>query len=171
MAAYTIIVCNHTQRIAVQENKGELADIRNFVQHYLLSLPPSEKLTTIPDPLYEATRLTALIYSLLIVFPVHGPRAPFAELASQLRFNLSFLDLDKQKETKLLLWILVMAAIAGINAANRVWFVWAVREFALRLGIKSWEGLKDILDGFLWLGITNDKDGQAVWQEVEDMKG
>src|ERR1700712_1709397 len=50
MAAYTIIVHNHTQGITIQETDGSLADMRNFVQHALLLLPPSDKLTAIPDP-------------------------------------------------------------------------------------------------------------------------
>jgi hypothetical protein len=167
MAAYTVIVYNHSQGIVVQENTGKLADMRNFVQHRLLSLPPSAKLTAIPDSLYEATRLAALIYSLLVVFPIYGPRAPFAELASQLRFNLSFLDLDRQKETRLLLWVLVMGSIAGVGSANRMWFVWAVREFASRLKYTSWDEFKKELGRFLWLDITNDRDGRALWEDLD----
>ncbi|KAE9381923.1 hypothetical protein N431DRAFT_476667 [Stipitochalara longipes BDJ] len=167
MAAYTIIVHNHIQENAVQDNKGKLADIRNFVQHHLLSLPASDKLTAIPDSLYEATRLAALIYSLLVVFPIHGPRAPFVELASQLRFNVSFLDLEKQMRLKHLLWIVVMGAISGMNTPNRIWFVWAVRELSLRLKINAWEEVKDILGQFLWFENTNNRDGRKVWEEVE----
>jgi hypothetical protein len=168
MATYTRIVYSHTQGIDIQENMGKLADMRNFVQHSLLSIPPSDKLLpAIPDPLYEATRLASLICSLLIVFPIHAPRAPFSELASQLQSNLSFLNSDKQKETELLLWILVMGAIAGMNTANRIWFVCAIREVASRLRVERWEELRGVLESFLWFGITNDRDGRIVWREAE----
>jgi len=169
MAAYTAIVYNHCQGIALQENKAKLADMRNSVQHRLLSLPSAEKLGTIPYPLYEATRLAALTYSLLVIFPIHGPRAPFAELASQLRFNL-LLDLNRQKPSKHLLWILVIGAIASLNTENRAGFISAVRQFSFRLMIKTWEDLKDVLGCFLWLDITNDADGVNIWQEVESLK-
>jgi hypothetical protein len=153
MAMYTTIVYNHVRGVALQENIGKVADMRNFVQHSLLSIPPSDRLPATPDPLYEATRLASFIYSLLIVFPIHGPRAPFAELASQLRFNLSFLDLNKQKETELILWILVMGAIAGMNMANRIWFVWAIREATSRLRVERWEELRESWRGFCGLGL------------------
>jgi hypothetical protein len=168
MAAYTIIASNHSQGIVVQDSP-KLADMRNFVQHGLLSLPPAETLCRVPDSLYEATRLAAMAYALLVTYPIHGPKAPFAEIASRLRIDLSCLDPRKEKEVKLLLWILVIGAIVGMNTANRRWFVRGVREFASRLGIETWEGVKEILGGFLWLGSTSDRDGRNVWNEVEEV--
>lgn len=170
MAAYTVIVYNHCQGIVLQENKAKLADMRNSGQHRLLSLPPSDKLSTIPNLLYEPTRLAALTYSLLVIFPIYGSRAPFAELASQLRFSLSFLDLNRQKPSKHFLWILVVGAIASLNTVNRAGFIWEVRQFSSRLMIKTWEDLKDVLGCFLWLDITNDIDGVKIWEEVESLK-
>ena len=166
MATYTIIVSNHAQGVVVQD-KVALVDMRNFVQHRLLSLSPATKLGSIPDTLYESTRLAALAYALLVTFPIHGPKAPFAEIVSQLYFELSSLDLEKEKEMKLLMWTLVMGAIVGMNTAKRSWFVAAIRVLKERLGIEKWEGLREALGGFMWLGSTNNSDGERVWEEIK----
>jgi hypothetical protein len=61
-----------------------LADRRNYVQHSLMSLPAdseSKGMVQAADPFYELTRLAAIIYSLLVTFPLPPRTASFAELA------------------------------------------------------------------------------------------
>jgi hypothetical protein len=169
MAGYTVLVYNHCQGTAMQST-GALTDQRNSIQHRLLSLPPHpyEQCSEGICRLYESTRLTAEVYSLLCVYPYPRGHAPFGELASLLRKELSGLDLGNvsYEESKLLLWILVMGAIVTVGALERLWFISTLRHVSGRLELESWQEMKSILTTFLWLDMTNDIDGSDVWDEV-----
>jgi len=123
----------------------------------------------IEDVLYESTRLATYIYALLITFPFSANMAPFEELAALLRNEVSVLDtLDLCiEDIKLLVWVLVMGGIAAVAAVERVWFVSMLREVVGVVEIRSWEEMRDLLGGFLWLGSANDVDGRVLWGEVE----
>jgi hypothetical protein len=169
MAGYTVLVYNHCQGTAMQST-GVLTDQRNSIQHRLLSLPPrpydqcSERI----HRLYEGTRLAAEAYSLLCVYPYPRGHAPFAELASLLRKELSRLDLGNvsYEESRLLLWILVMGAIVTVGTLERLWFISTLGHVSGSLELESWQEMKSILATFLWLDMTNDVDGRDVWDEV-----
>ena len=123
----------------------------------------------IEDVLYESTRLATYIYALLITFPFSANMAPFEELAALLRNEVSVLDtLDLCiEDIKLLVWVLVMGAVAAIDTVERIWFVSMLRQVVGVVEIGSWEEMRDLLGRFLWLGSTSDVDGRVLWGEVE----
>lgn len=169
LAAYTVLVYNHCQGIATN-NQGALADKRNSVQHRLLSLPayPYEQNSDTPYQLYDSTRLAAQMYSLLCVYPCHPRTAPFEQLAIKLRKELSHLNQGNIsfEESQLLLWILVMGAIMTVGTKGRSWFIAALNPLSHRLRLNSWDDMKLILTTFLWLDMTNDIDGRDIWDDV-----
>jgi hypothetical protein len=95
--------------------------------------------------------------------------APFEELAALLRNEVSVLNtLDLCiEDSKLLVWVLVMGGIAAVDTLERIWFVSMLREVVGAVDIGSWEEMRDLLGGFLWLGSANDVDGRVLWEEVE----
>jgi hypothetical protein len=165
------VIHDHREGIYFQESLALLADQRNFTHHRLLSLPhhPISETDPTPDLLYESTRLATYIYSLLVTFPFYPNMAPFDELASLLKSEVSVLDtLDLfVNETRLLIWILVMGGIAAIDTVERLWFVSMLRELIVSVGVSNWEEMRDLLRCFLWLESINDVDGRVLWGEVE----
>jgi hypothetical protein len=123
----------------------------------------------IEDVLYESTRLATYIYALLITFPFSANMAPFDDLTALLRNEVSVLDtLDLCiEDIKLLVWVLVMGAVAAIDTVERIWFVSMLRQVVGAVEIGSWEEMRDLLGRFLWLGSTSDVDGRVLWGEVE----
>jgi hypothetical protein len=95
--------------------------------------------------------------------------APFDDLAALLRNEVSVLDtLDLCiEDIKLLVWVLVMGAVAAIDTVERIWFVSMLRQVVGAVEIGSWEEMRDLLGRFLWLGSTSDVDGRVLWGEVE----
>lgn len=133
-----------------------LIDHRNNAQHALLSLPPRGGTA-------ECYRLTALIYSLLVTFPLPYNASPLSSLVTQLKTALAaWHDGDE-----ILLWALTIGGIAAIGLEERDWFTNSFRRAVSRIGVGSWDEAREIIKRGLWLGATNDGDGYDLWHESQ----
>jgi hypothetical protein len=135
-----------------------------------MSLTPDEQAAEEQeDLLYNLCRLAAVIYSLIIVFPLPVQTAPFAQLALQIKEKMSNKTVRARwnEAPQLMLWITLMAAIASIGLNERSWFVSTLDRLVSRLGISSWNELKGLLQDFLWFGSISDVDGADLWKEVK----
>lgn len=134
-----------------------LIDHRNTAQHALLSLMPGAGS-------YECYRLSALIYSLLVTFPMPYIVAPFQQLVTKLQ-----LALDGWTESdEMLAWVLTIGGVGAIGLREREWFVKEFNTVALKMGLKSWYQSREIiLKTGLWLAATNDGDGREFWNESQ----
>jgi hypothetical protein len=133
---------------------SELIDHRNTTQHALLSIPPSVGKS-------ECYRLAALIYSLLVTFPLPYIAAPFERFVRLLKTELTGWDDDDE----MLLWVVTMGAIGAIGLRDRQWFVNKFREVTTSMGITSWDETREVLKRGLWFEWTNDGDGKDLWLE------
>jgi hypothetical protein len=173
MCDYTIIVDDYAQGRLMHISMTTLIDLRNGTQHALISLPAAYSHLPDPridEPLYEACRLAAIIYSILVVFPLPASKAPFPELIIQLKEELSNPNSNIkntwERSPELLLWILFMGGIAAIGLPERTWYVRAISGLAVSMKLSSNARLREILQSFLWLGSTSDGDGCDLWTEV-----
>jgi hypothetical protein len=172
MCDYTLIVVDYCDGRLKPQSLSVLADRRNHVQHSLMSLPAdsgSGEPFQAEDPLYELSRLAAIIYSLLVIFPLPPRTAPFAELALRVKAQFSASNMAESwgRAPELLLWIVFMGAVASVNLPERSWYVSVLDRLTRRKRITTWNDLYDVLQGFLWLGSTSNSDGQALWKEIE----
>ena len=171
---FTIIVENHVQGRWTPRTFTVIIDQRNFVQHSLMSLKSQQELydsdSTMEESLYECCRLAAIIYSLLVIFPLPPVFGPFEGLADQLHLELTLVSLDDQTtpRSRLLIWALVMGAIAALGCPERPWFLSQIRVLSTKMKVEKWAQMKEILLSFLWLPSTNDPDGQDVWMEMQE---
>ena len=171
---YTLQVLEYLRKDPYLSDMAVLADKRNFTQHALMSLPPKADIDAGANsifPLYEPCRLAAIIFSLIVVFPIPASTAPFAELGRRLREALTDQDFRQiwPKSSRLVLWILFMGGIAAVNSEHdRNWYVSVLERVAGRsLKIDSWTGIKAVLEDHLWLEEINENDGKTLWREVE----
>ena len=170
---FTMVVENHVEGRWMPRTFTEIIDQRNFVQHSLMSLKTKQELvdsnSVIGEPLYECCRLAVIVYSFLIVFPLPPVEGPFEALAAQLQMDWIVTGLDRptKSRSRILLWILVMGAIAAIGLPERPWFLSQIRTLSRRMGIGDWEEMKDVLQSFLWLPSASDLDGQDLWIEMQ----
>ena len=172
MCYYTIAVERYCQGSMTYINVSDMADMRNCLQHALMSLPSVNGVnykSSMEASMYEPCRLAAIIYSLAVVFPLPASKAPFAELALQLETELSIIEPENMASNEMseaLLWVLILGGIAALDQPNRPWFVIKVDVLARYLLLESWEELEEILEKFLWLGSVNKGDGRDLWAEV-----
>jgi len=135
-----------------------LIDHRNTTQHALLSLP-------LKGGSAECYRLAALIYSLLVTFPLPYNAAPFQRLVTQLKLALNEWDDDGGGK---LLWVLAMGGIGAIGLDERDWFLHRFKEAVVRMEVKSWREARGIIKKGLWYEATNDNDGNDLWLESQN---
>ncbi|KAK9258288.1 hypothetical protein V1519DRAFT_463808 [Lipomyces tetrasporus] len=98
---------------------------------------------------------------LLVTFPLPYSVAPFKYLVTQLRIALTEWDGDDH----MLVWVLTMGGIGATGLGKRVWFMKKLQDAAMRIGVRSWIELRDIIKRGLWHEATNDRDGQDLWLE------
>ncbi|KAJ9608757.1 hypothetical protein H2200_006528 [Cladophialophora chaetospira] len=151
-----------------------VCDARNWTQHQTMSLPSREETVMLAKQpqqaiMFNAVRHALIVYSLIAVFPLPLPSAPFPVLADRLDSDISQLLQDGQGATSatLLLWLSSMAALAAIGTPKRVPLVTLTAHFCQHLHISDWESMQATLQDFLWAGEISDFDGMYLFLEVQ----
>lgn len=133
---------------------SELIVHRNTTQHALLSLPPRTGTA-------ECCRLAALIYSLLVTYPLPYIAAPFKLLVKQLKIEVAAWD----GSDDMLIWVLTMGAIGALGLKEREWFVENFLKATTTMGMRSWSEAREVIKRGLWYEPTNEADGKDLWIE------
>ena len=180
LADYTDTVYAHSEGILHIPGVA-IAYSRNALQHRLVSLPPGKELH---DPLgdspsdgnissgvllaYEACRLAALTYSVLVTFPL--PRSMYARdrALTALKEVLDEIDPTSQgpDAMRLYFWCVAVAGIAALDHQHRALFMWQTKRLAIELHIQSWEEAERTLLTFAWLESACSPAGRAFWAQV-----
>ena len=169
MSAYTLALESFAVEIQHQPTLGLLADLRNFVQHSLLSLTPRRSSNSDSVlPLFEMCHTAAIVYSWIVIFPAPVQAMPFHEAATRIRELLDSDQVDGYwtEVPFLMIWIVVMGAIASLGSCEEQGYVRFLGRALRRLNIHSWTVLKGRLEMFLWYSRVSDLDGLDLWQEI-----
>ncbi|KAJ5144603.1 Protein of unknown function DUF3468 [Penicillium atrosanguineum] len=152
-----------------------LADQRNLTQHTLLSLLPSSDIpTSFSHPTeattYDICRLTALIFSVGVMFPIPAQNTPLKSLAKQIQAQLSLPTASAMwsapRNRIPLIWALTLGGIAATDTPERPFFVSALGETARRSGLTTWPQIRLTLDMMLWYDLACDEAAQILWFEA-----
>jgi hypothetical protein len=162
---------------------SRIADSRNELTHRILSLPPAKKLEFSQNnaviseneyhdlEVYEACRLTAVLYTIMIVFPM--PRSKHAReyLIPLIRNSLECIDPYAVKEDirGLYLWCLTVAGVAASGYPIRAWFLRHILPVSSFLMIKTWDEAQIFLEGFAWLRCACSQAGESLWDDAEHL--
>ncbi|KAI9822667.1 MAG: hypothetical protein M1827_000386 [Pycnora praestabilis] len=174
MCHHTITLDSYCRGTLLRPNLRTMVDRRNVIQHRILSLPHVHEVEgpLHGDYIYESFRLTMLIYSIAVIYPV----PPFAgvreKLVQRLQPALRLSDLISHwgRLSGALTWVLVMGGIAASGMPERTWFTETLASLSAAVGIDGWEDVKDILTSFIWLESACELGGRVLWVEVEELK-
>jgi hypothetical protein len=155
---------------------GQIVRTRTGIQKRLLLLPTAKELnigintniTPSSRPnLYECCRLTAMIFSIAVIFPIPSTYDVLQTLVRGLITSLEVTDIESYSVdcTRVLLWVLVLGGIAALGKPERPWFVSNLVLFAERSKL-DWDGAEAILKTFLWLESACSPGGRQLWDEV-----
>jgi hypothetical protein len=150
----------------------EVIDMRNAVQHGLVSLPIGSDLgdvTMQQAGVYECCRLTALLYACAVTFPLPASVGWDRNLLHGIRQTLENLSLESWPvyPSDFHLWVLILGGIAAFQKAERSWFVDKLRSLAWRKGLAEWSQVLPILKSFLWMDMACGAGGMSLWDEVQ----
>ena len=172
MRDYNTVINLYSQGLLKSLSLATIADRRNYVQYHLLKHKPAGRYPsrdfTEANMTYEPCRLGALIYSVLIIFPLPATNRPFMRLAGYLK--VAFLDAGTTTNwvgaTDMLLWVLVMGCIASRGTSYEDWFYEQLCSTVVAANLTEWYQLKHILSSVIWLDSTCDMRGVAIWDEM-----
>jgi len=150
---------------------GQIVRTRTGIQKRLLLLPTSDKRNITPlscPDLYECCRLTTMIFSVAVIFPIPHTYNVLQTLVRGLTATLEVTDIEKHSMdyTGLLLWMLVLGGIAALGKPERPWFVSNLALLSVERLKVDWDGVEDILRTFLWLESACSPGGRQLWDEV-----
>ncbi|KLJ10721.1 hypothetical protein EMPG_13915 [Blastomyces silverae] len=210
MQNYSAVVNLHSQGLLPYLELPVIADRRNWVQYELLSLRSIHEIneyTEDADPsnptpvtlqqrqqqqqqlllqaynfkIYEPIRLAAMIYSMLVVFPLPAANRPFARLSRMMKAALIAAEIENitptptnpritdhcwGSATEMLLWVIVLGTMAARNTPSEDWFVERSRDVMSVVGVGSWEQLKGAMEKVMWMDCVCGVGGLAIWNEA-----
>lgn len=166
----------HESQLGFETQSCEIADKRNLLQHSLLSLPCAEQINQ-PMPekrsLYEACRISVLIFSIGVVFPIPYEAAPLPRLTELLKIEIRAIlspfcqSLDAQG---VLIWILTVGGIVAIGTEERSWFVSRLKDILESCSVREWAQFKRVLRRMLWLDSACDVAAYKLWDEINTLR-
>jgi hypothetical protein len=173
MEAITIAIDHYLQGTPGGLTLGQIVRTRTGIQKRLLVLPTAKELninTTVlscPD-LYECCCLTAMIFSIAVIYPIPNTYDVLQTLVRQLIASLEVVDIEilSVDYSGVLLWILVLGGIAALGKPERPWFVLNLALNSLKRLKLDWDSVEDILKSFLWLESACSPGGRRLWGEV-----
>jgi hypothetical protein len=120
------------------------------------------------DGIENCCRLTALIYTNIVLRKMPSASAVLSHFTNELRFALECTDLSSLwgSSTELLMWILFQGAAAAIGAEIKKWYLSHLVSVCQCLGLQTWKEILQVLDTFLWAGCDIVKRRKVLWCEI-----
>lgn len=173
MEAITMAIDHYLQGKPGGLTLGQIIRTRTGVQKRLLLLPTAEELNINITPssrpnLYECCRLTAMIFSVAVIFPIPNTYDVLQTLVRGLIASLEVTDIESHSVdcSGVLLWMLVLGGIAALGKPERPWFVSNLALVGVERLKLDWDGVEAILKPFLWLESACSHGGRQLWDEV-----
>ena len=150
----------------------ELVKARNTVHHRLMSLPPAQHASGETNAtISECCRLTALLYSHCVTFPIQPGCAGVAHPIKEL--HRAHVQLEQQVTTHsaeveaLRLWSLLVCCIATLSTPRGDAFKTLLGAVLHRYdSIQSLDHLLEIVRDFIWSDCAARSGAEVVWGEL-----
>jgi Fungal specific transcription factor domain len=172
MEAITMAIDHYLQGKPSGLTLGQIVRTRTGIQKQLLLLPTAKELKIKPSSrpnLYECCRLTAIMFSIAVIYPIPNTYNVLQALVRGLTASLEVMDIESHSVdySGLLLWMLVLGGIAALEKPERPWFASNLALLSRRDDLRlDWNGAEDILKSFLWLQSACSPGGHQLWDEV-----
>ena len=72
----------------------------------------------------------------------------------------------KNTEAGLKFWLGMIGCMTFWDIDEEIWLRRLVRDVVEECNVSSWKDVKEILRGFLWIGILDDEVGKGVYERV-----
>lgn len=121
MSDFVTILESYLDGRSIGKSSATLMDQNNFAHHALMSLPSAKEFTratsNLTDVLYEPCRLSCIIFSLLVIFPVPLTLPLCSKIIAALLRHLVVVEHAMEEDCarkELTAWILTMGAVFAL---------------------------------------------------------
>jgi hypothetical protein len=158
----------YQRRAAASPSLSALVRARNAEQHKILSLPPPDVSVGFMDyQTLELCRISLLLFSCMVFFPLPPPTGVSFRIVTQLRHAIDGASAVMWNSRRnLLAWTLVLGGIGAFATVHRNWYVSTFERKALR-HFDRWDDLKRVLETHLWWDSMFDKASERFWVEAQ----
>jgi hypothetical protein len=169
--------CSGTTSVA--DDLTNISDQRNFIQYTILALPRQLPLSAVDyvwsEVVYECCRLTLLIYSQGVVFPMtRSARETREKLVARLyELLVTYYQSLCQKQSflnptiqNLMRWVITIGGIASHDTAYRNGYLAILKTLFVNNSVPPFRNFKEKLKSVLWMDMACDSGGQALWNEA-----
>ncbi|KIW04581.1 uncharacterized protein PV09_04330 [Verruconis gallopava] len=143
---------------------------RNYVHHNLLSTPSAIEIGLVNQEhhIYECCRIGGLLFSTGVLYPLPpstGAPNRLVQIAKRVVESIS-LETCMLGGGKLLIWMIVLAAIMARDTIERPWFLKRLKAMLAMENITSWSDLKSALVTFLWMDSACDDAAKCLYEDL-----
>ena len=152
----------------MKEHMANILLLRCQTQHSILSLPSSKSPShDLEASLLETCRISLLLYSSMVVFPVPEISGVPIRLSRLLQPVLAdcFENAERKLHGRFLLWATTLGMISAPQS-ERAWFLDTLVLLKDFVRVGDWKGFKGIMGDFLWLDGVCDGPAERVWREL-----
>lgn len=173
MKAATIAIDYYLEGKPAGLTLGQIVKARTGVQKHLILLPTAKVLNSnrpelqVPN-IYEVCRLTALIFSVGVTFPIPNTYNVLQFLVREIKLEIELMNIESfdNQMLEVLLWVLVLGGIAALGKPERNWFVLQIALVGVDTLKLDWDRMIGIMESFLWLDSPCFSGGRQLWEEV-----
>ena len=138
------------------------------------SLSLFEKSPAKEDEIFNVGRLVLQIYSEVVLFPLAGVYSGRLRLAVELCGALTRCKQSRSSDvdgshTRLVLWAVVMGAVASEALKLRDWYLNEFNQIVTKENL-SWNDLKTFLTRYLWWDYTFEEHTRDIWNDACSME-
>lgn len=186
MGDFSMVLDAYSTGQATNIDMDAILDTRDVVIHTLLSLPLEHEFCMMrphdvyPSPpgesagsntslhIYQACRWAALLYGILVIFPIPRSKCAREHAVSELQAQLSSLSVSSigQNFLPLHAWLLVMGGSSSYEREQRKWFQLRLTQVLGALEIETWHEAQKLLKKFAWVPNICDPAALYLWSGV-----
>ncbi|KAK3375797.1 hypothetical protein B0T24DRAFT_664915 [Lasiosphaeria ovina] len=123
-----------------------------------------------PGSSAEAVRLALLAFAANVFLQWKIMGAGYAHLTAA--FRSCFAQLAPSRvDPRLLVWLLMVGAVSVLDTPEDAWLRMLLYANVRLCDVESWEDMRRLLGSFMWIGMTQDKPGKAMFQSLFASQG
>ena len=142
---------------------------RNAMQHDLLSFPHlSAYKSSEENCIYEVCRISALVYSDMVLWPLPAMAGVREQLADSLMRALICCRMlsSWERHQSMILWATILGGIAVTESSKRTWFIRQLNNAVIKQTVSAWPIVKHLLSTFLWWSVVCERPAEEFWNEA-----
>jgi hypothetical protein len=149
------------------------------LRYRLLDMKNARKTGTQKELIQEACRIGTLVFLKTVYdqFGCWGPSSkvwgrPYRFIVEKLKVFLTRLDHSiptaRTEYLELLLWLSFMGGVLQLEYVNRQWYNAHIATILARLGLNTFNEVKEVLSRFLWVDWVHEKHCAELWEDIQD---